>query len=68
MSARAALAGLAVILALAGCATPAAAPATTETGASTAAPPKPACDPEPFCYQACLRGYQPAYCRYHCGC
>jgi hypothetical protein len=59
---------VAALLALQGCATSAAVPAGADGAASAAAPAKPACEPEPFCYQACLRGYQPAYCRFHCGC
>ena len=41
-------------------------PATTDASPAPAAPK--ACDPEPFCYANCLRGYQPGYCRFKCGC
>jgi hypothetical protein len=40
------------------------APAVTPVPATPAV----ACDPDPFCYRDCLRGYQPGYCRYKCGC
>jgi hypothetical protein len=58
---------LVLLVAIAACAAPA--PAVNEAGAAVpAAPAKPACQPEPFCYRDCLRGYQPGYCRLYCGC
>ncbi|MEO8848280.1 MAG: hypothetical protein ABI440_06600 [Casimicrobiaceae bacterium] len=65
---------LALAWMLAACATPQT--HSFETGAAgrdavpevSPAKPSPACQPEPFCYRDCLRGYQPAYCRYKCGC
>jgi hypothetical protein len=68
LSRAAAVAGLAALLVLAGCATPPASAAASDAGTQGTAPAKPACEPDPFCYQSCLRGYQPGYCRFHCGC
>jgi len=58
---------------LAACATPPAPadappPAAAAPAAGNAPPKASTCDPEPFCYRDCLRGYQPVYCRYKCGC
>ncbi|HEV8503382.1 MAG TPA: hypothetical protein VGR63_17555 [Casimicrobiaceae bacterium] len=43
-------------------------PAPPADAPATAAKPAPACEPDPYCYRDCMRGYQPAYCRFKCGC
>lgn len=57
------------LLGIGACAAPlpqAAAPAA-ESGVPAAKAPA-TCDPDPYCYRDCLRGYQPGYCRFKCGC
>jgi hypothetical protein len=59
----------ALALMLAACAVPAQRPLDPDvSGAAVASKPAPACEPDPYCYRDCLRGYQPGYCRYKCGC
>lgn len=61
-------------LMLAACAMPLQKPVDADvagTGAipaPAAAKPTVACEPDPYCYRDCMRGYQPGYCRYKCGC
>ncbi|MFI4904851.1 MAG: hypothetical protein ACHP91_15750 [Burkholderiales bacterium] len=43
-------------------------PPATPPADAPAAKPAPACEPDPYCYRDCLRGYQPGYCRFKCGC
>jgi hypothetical protein len=66
------IAALLIALSLAACALPAQQPPDAEAAQGTSAPPSakpaPKCEPEPYCYSDCLRGYQPGYCRFKCGC
>ena len=56
-------------LLLCACAMPTQRPADPAAADASVAPATPrACDPEPYCYMDCLRGYQPGYCRFKCGC
>jgi hypothetical protein len=61
-----------VALLLAACALPAQRSVDADAMPGATAPhsatPAPACEPDPYCYRDCLRGYQPGYCRYKCGC
>ncbi len=59
---------LLLMVSLVGCATGSAPPPAAAPGADAAAKPPSTCEPEPFCYRDCMRGYAEGYCRFKCGC